>query len=196
MTDIKPEDRFDLVIREMTEKHFPELFNELGDDAHLWIKAQVWTESGMKPLVRSKVGACGLLQLMPATARELGVTEPFDVRQNLSGGVRYLADQWQHLDEAATSLDRLFFSFASYNGGRGYINQAFVLGREAEGLTGSHKGWRDDGRPPGSFQFWVYTRDFLSDSRCIVNGSKPDYRQMQDYVTRIEQRCRHYQEVK
>jgi len=195
MSAIKPEDRFDLIIRSKVEEHFPEILTELGNDAHLYIKGQVWQESRMNPQAVSPAGAQGLLQLMPATARELGVHDSFNPVQNLDGGIRYLADQWRHLDEAAISQDRLFFAFASYNGGRGYINQAFVLGREAEGLAGSHKGWRADGRPPGSFQFWTYTREFLADGRCIVGGRKPDWRQMQDYVTRIEQRYRHYQEV-
>jgi len=195
MPEIKPEDRFDLIIRSKVEEHFPELLVELGNDGHLYIKAQVWQESRMNPQAESPAGALGLLQLMPLTAKELGVHDPLNPVQNLDGGIRYLADQWRHLDEAATSQDRLFFSFASYNGGRGYINMAFVLGREAEGLSGSHKGWRDDGRPPGSFQFWAYTRGFLADARCIVGGHKPDYRQMWDYVSKIEMRYRHYQEV-
>jgi len=189
---IKPEDRFDLIIVDKIEQHFPELTVELGPTGHLYIKAQVWQESRMDPQAESPAGAQGLMQLMPATAAELGVTDPFDPVQNIDAGVRYLADQWRHLDEAASSLDRLFFSLASYNGGRGYLNMAFVLAREAEGLSGSHKGWRADGRPPGAFQHWSYLRGFLEDARCIVAGRKPDYRQMWDYVTRIERRFQHY----
>lgn len=47
-------------------------------------------ESNYNPLSRSSAGAMGLTQLMPQTASQLGVTQPFDVAQNLSGGAKYL----------------------------------------------------------------------------------------------------------
>lgn len=49
------------------------------------------TESGFVHTRISRTGAMGLMQLMPATARELGVRDPFDARDNADGGVRYLA---------------------------------------------------------------------------------------------------------
>ena len=49
------------------------------------------TESGFVPTRISGTGAMGLMQLMPATARALGVSDPFDARDNAEGGVRYLA---------------------------------------------------------------------------------------------------------
>lgn len=48
------------------------------------------TESSLRHTVVSGTGAMGLMQLMPDTARELGVTDPFSVEQNADGGVRYL----------------------------------------------------------------------------------------------------------
>jgi len=54
------------------------------------VEAVAWRESGLKPGRTSPVGAIGEMQLMPGTARELGVN-PYDSSQNLRGGATYLA---------------------------------------------------------------------------------------------------------
>ncbi len=54
------------------------------------IRAVMMTESGGNPLVLSNKGAVGLMQLLPATAREMGVDDIHDVAQNLMGGARFL----------------------------------------------------------------------------------------------------------
>ncbi|MAY80913.1 MAG: lytic transglycosylase [Deltaproteobacteria bacterium] len=61
-----------------------------GVDAAL-VKAVVLAESGMNPDAVSRAGAQGLMQLMPPTARELGVTDSFNATQNIEGGTKYLA---------------------------------------------------------------------------------------------------------
>lgn len=74
-------------------------------------------ESGFDPGARSGAGAVGLTQLMPATARELGVTDPTDPVQALDGGARYLRAQ----------LDRFggdpALALAAYNAGPGAVQR-------------------------------------------------------------------------
>ena len=61
--------------------------NDLDSD---FVKALVRQESGFNPKATSKCGAMGLMQLMPQTAQGLGVTNPYDIEQNIAGGTKYL----------------------------------------------------------------------------------------------------------
>jgi soluble lytic murein transglycosylase-like protein len=77
----------------------------------LLVAAVIQVESMWDPDAVSPKGAMGLMQLMPATARGHGVTDPFDPAQNVEAGVRELADQLRrHDDEIALAL-------AAYNAG-------------------------------------------------------------------------------
>jgi soluble lytic murein transglycosylase-like protein len=62
------------------------------------VHAIITQESGWNPRAASPKGAMGLMQLMPATAAAYGVQNPFDISENISGGVRYLADLMQQFD--------------------------------------------------------------------------------------------------
>ena len=77
------------------------------------IRAIIRVESQFNPFAVSRAGAQGLMQLMPAVAEELNVLDPFDPRQNIFGGARYL--RWL-LDRNDGNLD---LAVASYNAGPG-----------------------------------------------------------------------------
>jgi soluble lytic murein transglycosylase-like protein len=75
------------------ERAYDEIINEAATtydvDPDL-IRAVMRAESAFNPLVVSPAGAQGLMQLMPALADEMGVTDPFDPRQNIMAGAKYL----------------------------------------------------------------------------------------------------------
>lgn len=89
------------------------------------IEAMVWQESRWRHDAVSPVGAQGLAQLMPATARELGV-DPSDPLANLEGGARYLREQ---LDRFDGDLEK---ALAAYNAGPGRVERANGIPRIRE----------------------------------------------------------------
>jgi len=155
---------YDRLIQKVTAEIWP------GMDWQL-IKCQVGQESSFDPRAVSPCGAIGLLQLMPATAQELGFTkeELYIPERNLRAGITYLYRQYYRFPEITDPVERIKFALASYNGGRGYINAALSLARKSS----------------GSWRKWNYSKAFLAHPACRVNGKRPDHNQIIGYVDRI-----------
>ncbi len=92
----------------------------------LLIKAIIKTESNFNQFAVSSQGAQGLMQLMPETARELQVTDPFDAYQNISAGTRY----FRNLLDTFSGNIRL--SLAAYNAGPGLVGRLGTIPRIPE----------------------------------------------------------------
>ena len=105
-----------------------EYFQKYGEKYHVdWLlmAAQGYQESQLNQAARSPVGAIGVMQIMPATGKDLSVGDIAKTEPNIHAGVKYM--RWMideyYGDEPMTQLDKALFAFASYNAGAGRIAQ-------------------------------------------------------------------------
>ena len=136
------------LIEEATTGPFEDIIREAalkyGVDPDL-VRAVIRTESNFNPLAKSRAGAKGLMQLMPRLAKELGISDPFDPRENILGGTKYLSKLLDRNDGDVS------LALASFNAGprnvaryrgippfketRGYVKK--ITGLLADNTTGS-----------------------------------------------------------
>jgi membrane-bound lytic murein transglycosylase MltF len=105
-----------------------QFFQRYGDKYDVdWLlmAAQGYQESQLDQSARSPVGAIGVMQIMPDTAKDLRVGDVTQAEPNINAGIkymRYMIDQF-FADEPMTELDKVLFAFASYNAGPGRVAQ-------------------------------------------------------------------------
>lgn len=101
-----------------TTASLEEIFDEASKTYNVpknLIKAIAKAESDFNPNATSGAGAQGIMQLMPATARELGVTDAYDPYQNIMGGTKYISQMLEKYDGNVT------LALAAYNAGSGNV---------------------------------------------------------------------------
>jgi soluble lytic murein transglycosylase-like protein len=163
-------ERFEPLVREYAARH------ALRPDL---VRAVIQVESGFNPRARSPTGAMGLMPLMPDTARELGVLDPYDPAENIRGGTKYLRqllDRFDGDEELALAaynagpgaVDRYGRQIPPYRETREYVRKVESIDERAAATSGP-----STGRAPKRIVYKTYE---IVDGRAVPRYStqKPD----------------------
>ncbi|WP_286218846.1 membrane-bound lytic murein transglycosylase MltF [Thalassotalea agarivorans] len=169
-SDLSP---YDHIVQPSAEKH---------DFDWRLIVSQMYQESKFNPKAKSYAGAQGLMQILPRTAKEFGVTNLEDPEQSIQGGVKYLNWTRDRFSEDLPEHERVYFALAAYNAGFGHVRDAQRLARQI--------GLRDD-KWFGNVEtamLMLQQRKYYSKARYgYVRGTEPV-----NYVYDINQRYLNY----
>ena len=94
------------------------------------LAAQSYQESHWNPRAKSHTGVRGIMMITRTTAKQLGVKNRLNAKENIYGGAKYLAKLEKRLDKKITGKSRWAFTLAAYNVGMGHIHDAQILARK------------------------------------------------------------------
>lgn len=176
LTDANQLSPYDAIVKPLADKyHF---------DWRLLV-SQMYQESKFNPKAKSFAGARGLFQVMPRTAKELGVALPFTPETGIEAGIRYMDWTRDRFEHTLPLEERLWFALAAYNAGFGHVNDARRLARQ-QGWDGDK--WFDNVE---NAMLLLQKRKYYSKARFgYVRGSEPV-----NYVRKIRQRYTAYLEL-
>lgn len=149
VAEVKAEESFLLSTKSVTRRVYSPMLNRSGGvisryDALFqqyapvarwdWrlLAAQCYQESTFDPQARSWAGACGLMQIMPATATHLGLphSQIFEPEPNIAAAAKYIAQLTKHFNDIPERNERCYFVLGAYNGGFFHIRDAMSLAQK------------------------------------------------------------------
>ena len=165
-------DRYDHTFRKYSKRYFGPTFDWRA------FKAQGLAESNLDPNAKSWVGARGIMQLMPSTYHEVRTKNPTmqqidDPEWNIAAGIYYDRQLWRLWENDSVSIDRLPFTFASYNAGRLTILRAQDTAR-THALD--HRTWKSIETVAPRLRRWRHSETLDYVRRIEVNFAKLDER--------------------
>jgi len=169
-------DRYDATFRKYSKRFFGPAFD------WQYFKAQGEAESGLDPRARSRVGARGVMQLMPGTyavikaARHERMGAIEDPEWNIAAAILHDRDLWLGLSDHPEDAERMRFMFGSYNAGEGPIMRAKSIARASQ-LDATR--WRSIERVAPQVQRWRYT-----ETLPYVQKIESNYEQLRAQPTR------------
>ena len=168
------------------DKHFREAADTLGWDWK-FLAAIAFTESRFDSTAVSGAGACGVMQVMPATLRGMGV--PDSLHMETSYNIKAAAELLKSLDKLYHRIpdfeERSNFILASYNAGSGHIGDAMNL---AQKYGRPRYVWHQN---VDSFLIFKSEPEYYTDSVCR-NGSFNDWRQTLSFVKKVKRTWRRF----
>lgn len=140
---------YDELFKRYSERYFGPAF-----DWH-WFKAQGIAESSLKLAAVSPCGARGIMQVMPATFKDITRLLPWvadidDPVHNIAAGIFYNSKMWDIWSSPRPEIDRIALMLASYNAGAGYLLKAQKLCQTDKNL------WRSIAAVANSVPGWKY----------------------------------------
>lgn len=149
------------------------------------VAAQCYQESGFDPQAVSWAGARGLMQIMPSTAGQLGVSAEnlYNPEENIATAARYIRFLSNHFNDIRNRAERINFVLAAYNGGLAHIRDAMALTRK---YGGDPTSWKDVGPYVLRLSQPQYYRDPVVKNGYMIGS------ETYNYVNSVTERWRRY----